>query len=166
MEAHRVAQQYRLMGPTMEQPQYNMFERYKVELDYLPVYKNTGLGATIWSPLAAGFLTGKYNEGLPADSRFAIKGFEWLRDRWLQEDRTKKVKELSALAHKMNVTLASLAIAWCIRNPHVTTAILGATKKEQLLENLKALEVLPLLTEPVMEQIDGILKNKPFLDLA
>jgi voltage-dependent potassium channel beta subunit len=166
MEAHRVAQQYRLMGPTMEQPQYNMFERHKVELDYLPVYKNTGLGTTIWSPLAAGFLSGKYIEGLPADSRFAIKGFEWLRDRWLKEDRTKKVKELSALAHKMNVSMASLAIAWCIRNPHVTTAILGATKKEQLLENLKALEVLPLLTDFVIEQIEGILKNKPFLDLA
>jgi voltage-dependent potassium channel beta subunit len=166
MEAHRVAQQYRLMGPTMEQPQYNMFERHKIELDYVPVYKNTGLGTTIWSPLAAGFLSGKYIEGLPADSRFAIKGFEWLRDRWLQEDRTKKVKELSALAHKMNVSMASLAIAWCIRNPHVTTAILGATKKEQLLENLKALEVLPMLTDAVMEQIEGILKNKPFLDLA
>src|ERR1700730_7301219 len=166
MEAHRVAQQYRLMGPTMEQPQYNMFERHKVELEYMPVYKNTGLGTTIWSPLAAGFLTGKYNEGLPPDSRFAIKGFEWLRDRWLQEDRTKKVKELSALAQKMNVSLASLAIAWCISNPHVTTAILGATKKEQLLENLKALKVLPLLTDSVMEQIEGILKNKPFLDLA
>jgi voltage-dependent potassium channel beta subunit len=166
MEAHRVAQQYHLIGPTMDQPQYNMFERNKVELDYEPVYKNVGLGTTIWSPLAAGFLTGKYIDGLPPDSRFAIKGYEWLRDRWLQEDRTKKVKELVALAKSMDVSLASLAIAWCIKNPNVTTAILGATKKEQLLENLKALEVLPKLDASIMEKIDEILKNKPVLDLG
>jgi voltage-dependent potassium channel beta subunit len=166
MEAHRVAQQYRLIGPTMEQPQYNMFERNKVELDYIPVYKNTGLGTTIWSPLAGGFLTGKYSHGLPEDSRFAIKGYEWLRDRWLQEDRIQKVKELTVLSKKLNVSMASLAIAWCIRNPNVTTAILGATKKDQLLDNLKALEVLPLITDSVLEQIEDILRNKPFLDLA
>jgi len=166
MEAHRVAQQYHLIGPTMDQPQYNMFERNKIELDYLPVYKNVGLGTTIWSPLAAGFLTGKYIDGLPDDSRFAIKGYEWLKERWLQEDRMQKVKELAALAKDMNVSLASLSIAWCIRNPNVTTAILGATKKEQLLENLKALEVLPKLDVLVMERIEGILKNKPVLDLV
>jgi aryl-alcohol dehydrogenase-like predicted oxidoreductase len=129
MEAHRVAQQYHLIGPTMEQPQYNMFDRFKIEQDYLPVFKNVGLGTTIWNPLAAGFLTGKYNDGFPEDSRFAIKGFEWLRDRWLQEDRINKVKQLSALAKELNVSLVSLAIAWCIKNPDVTTAILGATKK-------------------------------------
>ena len=166
MEAHRAAQQYKLIGPTMEQPQYNMFERFKMEQDYLPIFKNIGLGTTIWSPLAAGFLTGKYNDGLPEGSRLSIKGFEWLRTRWLQEDRIRKVKELGELAKKMDVSLASLAIAWCINNPHVTTAILGATKKEQLAENLKAPEVLNKLTPEIIERIENILQNKPYLDLS
>jgi len=165
MEAHRVAQQYHLIGPTMEQPQYNMFDRFRIEQDYLPVFKNVGLGTTIWSPLAAGFLTGKYNNGFPEDSRFAIKGFEWLRDRWMQEDRINKVKQLSELAKESDVSLASLAIAWCIKNPNVTTAILGATKKEQLLENLKAPAVLEKLTDDLLERIEKILHNKPQLDL-
>ena len=165
MEAHRVANQHHLIPPTMEQPQYNMFDRFKMEQDYLPVFKNVGLGTTIWSPLAAGFLTGKYNDGFPEGSRLAIKGFEWLRDRWMQEDRIKKVKQLTELAKELNASLASIAIAWCIKNPNVTTAILGATKKEQLLENLKALEVVEKLNPAVIEKIDGILQNKPFLDL-
>ncbi|MBS1915084.1 MAG: aldo/keto reductase [Bacteroidetes bacterium] len=166
MEAHRVADKNHLIGPTMEQPQYNMFERNKMELDYLPVFKNVGLGTTIWSPLAAGFLTGKYNEGFPEDSRFAIKGFEWLRDRWLKEDRINKVKQLAVVAKKLDSSLASLAIAWCIKNPNVTTAILGATKKEQLLENLKALETVNKLTPDILTIIEDILQNKPYLDLA
>jgi voltage-dependent potassium channel beta subunit len=165
MEAHRVANQNHLIAPTMEQPQYNMFERFKMELDYLPVFKNVGLGTTIWSPLAAGFLTGKYNDGFPADSRLAIQGFEWLKERWIQEEKIKKVKELAGLAKEINTTLASLAIAWCIKNPNVTTAILGATKKEQLLENLKALDVVERLTPTVIERIESILRNKPQLDL-
>jgi voltage-dependent potassium channel beta subunit len=166
MEAHRVAQQYGLIGPTMEQPQYNMFERYKVEMDYLPVYQNVGLGTTIWSPLAAGFLTGKYLDGPPEGSRFALKGFEWLRDRWLQEEKIKKVKRLTELSKQLDVSLASLAIAWTIKNPNVTSTILGATRKEQLIENFKALEVMAKLTPEVMEEIEQILQNKPFLDLA
>lgn len=166
MEAHRVAHQHHLIGPVVEQPQYNMFERFKMEQDYVPVFRNVGLGTTIWSPLAAGFLTGKYNEGIPEGSRLAIPGFDWLKDRWMQEEKIRKVKELSNLAQEMNLSLASLAIAWTIHNPHVTTAILGATKKEQLAENLKALEVLPLLTEAVMAKIEAILQNKPVLDLA
>ncbi|MBI1781642.1 MAG: aldo/keto reductase [Sphingobacteriales bacterium] len=166
MEAHRVAQQYHLIGPTMEQPQYNMFERFKMEQDYLPVFQNVGLGTTIWSPLASGFLTGKYLEGIPEDSRMAIQGFDWLKERWLQEEKIKKLRKLSALAEKQEVSLASLAIAWCIKNPHVSTAILGATKKEQLLENLKALEVANKLTPDVMEKIEKILQNKPTLDLG
>ena len=165
MEAHRVAQQYHLIGPVMEQPQYNMFERTRIEMDYLPVFRNIGMGTTIWSPLAAGFLSGKYNEGVPEGSRLALPGYEWLRDRWLQEDRIGKVKELAVLAKSLEVSLASLSIAWCIRNPNVTTAILGATKKEQLLENLRALDVVELLTPEVMEKIEHILKNKPFIDL-
>ena len=166
MEAHRVAQQYCLIGPVMEQPQYNMFERYKMEMDYLPVFQNVGLGTTIWSPLAAGFLTGKYNDGIPEDSRLAIKGFGWLQDRWLQDEKLKKVKQLAELAKQLNVSLASLAIAWTIKNPNVTTAILGATKTEQLQENLKALDTLKVLTPEVQEQIENILQNKPTMDLA
>jgi voltage-dependent potassium channel beta subunit len=166
MEAHRVAQQYKLIGPSMEQPQYNMFERYKVEMDYQPVYKNTGLGTTIWSPLAAGFLSGKYLQGIPEDSRLAITGFDWLKDRWLQEEKINKLKKLVAFADSLGVSMASLAIAWTIKNPNVTTAILGATKKEQLTENLKALDTLKLLNPEVMEEIEKILQNKPSMDLS
>jgi voltage-dependent potassium channel beta subunit len=166
MEAHSVAQQYRLIGPTMEQPQYNMFERYKMELEYPPIFHNIGMGTTIFSPLAAGFLTGKYQGGIPEGSRLSMGGFEWLKKRWLQEDRLQKVNKLAALAEKLDTRMAALAIAWTIKNPNVTTAILGATKKEQLLENLKALDVLPKLTPEVLEEIEGILQNKPYFDLA
>ncbi len=166
MEAHKVARQNNLIGPSMEQPQYNMFERFKVEQDYLPVYQNAGLGTTIWSPLAAGFLTGKYISGIPEGSRLGIKGFDWLKDRWMQDDKMEKVKKLAALAKELGVSLASLSIAWCIHNPNVTTAILGATRKEQLFENLEALNVVKLLTSDVIEKIENILKNKPFMDLA
>ncbi len=166
LEAHRVAQQYRLIGPVMEQPQYNMFDRYKVELDYLPVYQNVGLGTTIWSPLAAGFLTGKYLDGMPEGARLGISGFEWLRDRWMKEERIDKLRQLVDFSRELGVSMASLAIAWTIKNPNVTTAILGATKKEQLLQNFEALKVLPMLTIDVMQKIDDILGNKPVMDLA
>jgi voltage-dependent potassium channel beta subunit len=166
MEAHRVADQHNLIGPAMEQPQYNMFERFKMEQDYLPVFQNKGLGTTIWSPLAAGFLTGKYNNGIPADSRLAIEGFDWLKERWIQDAKLEKVKKLGALADEMGVSLASLAIAWTIKNPNVTTAILGATRKEQLTENLKALDVLPMITPEIDTRIEEILQNKPKLDLS
>jgi voltage-dependent potassium channel beta subunit len=166
MEAHRVANQNNLIAPTMEQPQYNMFERFKMEQDYLPVFKNVGLGTTIWSPLASGFLTGKYLEGIPEDSRLGIQGFDWLKERWMQDEKIKKLRKLVALADKLEVTLASLAIAWCIKNPNVSTAILGATKKEQLYDNLKALEVVNKLSPDVMEKIEKILQNKPEMDLS
>jgi voltage-dependent potassium channel beta subunit len=166
MEAHSVAQQYRLIGPTMEQPQYNMFERYKMELEYPPIFSNVGMGTTIFSPLAAGFLTGKYQGGIPAGARLSMGGFEWLKKRWLQEDRINKVEKLKAIATRLDTAMSSLAIAWTIANPNVTTAILGATKKEQLLENLKALDVLPLLTPAVLAEIETILQNKPYFDLA
>lgn len=166
MEAHRVADQHHLIGPSVEQPQYNMFERFKMEQDYLPVFKNVGLGTTIWSPLAAGFLTGKYNNGIPEGSRLAMEGFDWLKDRWVQDAKLEKVKKLGILANEMGVSLAALAIAWTIKNPNTTTAILGATKKEQLFENLKALDVAPLLTGEIVEKIEAILQNKPVMDLA
>jgi voltage-dependent potassium channel beta subunit len=161
MEAHRVSEKYGLIGPTMEQPQYNLFERQKVESEYAEIYKNVGLGTTIWSPLASGLLTGKYNDGVPKNSRFNLVGFESLKENGLTDDKIKKVKKLSELAAKMGVSTAALSIAWCIKNPNVSTAILGATKKVQLTENLKALDTLALLTDDVMEKIEKIVNNKP-----
>ncbi len=163
MQAHAIAKEYKLIGPTVEQPQYNLFERNKVENEYLQIFKNEGLGTTIWSPLAAGLLTGKYNDGIPADSRLAIQGFDWLKDRWMTDDKITKVKSLALLAKELNVTLPTLSIAWCISNPNVTTAILGATKVQQLTDNLKALEVVPLLTKEVIEKIELIMQTKPKL---
>jgi voltage-dependent potassium channel beta subunit len=161
MEAHLYARQYNLLGPTMEQPEYNMFNRQKVEAEYLQIFKTIGLGTTIWSPLAAGLLTGKYNNGIPEDSRLAIEGFGWLKDKHLSDAKIEKVKNLVPIAEQLGCSLASLSIAWCIKNPNVTTAILGATKKEQLLDNLKALEVLPKLSEEVMRQIEEAIDTKP-----
>ena len=155
MEAHRIAEKFRLIGPTMEQSQYNLFERNKIENEFSEIYKNVGLGTTIWSPLAAGLLTGKYNDGIPKGSRFALEGFDWLKDKWVADDRIKKVKKLTEFAAKLGVSTASLSIAWCINNPNVSTAILGATKKQQLLDNLKALEVVSILTPEVMEKIES-----------
>lgn len=163
MEAHKVAQQYKLIGPTMEQPQYNLFERDKIENEFLQLFKTVGMGTTIWSPLASGLLTGKYNDGIPKGSRFALEGFGWLKEKWVLEDKVKKVKKLTELATKMGVSTASLSIAWCIKNPNVSTAILGATKKAQLLDNLKALDVVAQLTPELMEKIESIMKTKPKL---
>ena len=163
MEAHRVAAEYRLIGPTMEQPQYNLFEREKMEKEYLDVFRTVGMGTTIWSPLASGLLSGKYNNGVPKNSRFALQGFDWLKERWMMDDKLKKVKKLAELADKTGISMAALSIAWCISNPNVSTAILGATKKQQLLENLKALDAVSKLTPEVMTKIDGIMNNKPKL---
>ena len=163
MEAHRVADKLQLIGPVMEQPQYNLFERDKIEKEFLEIYKNVGLGTTIWSPLASGLLSGKYNDGVPKGSRFALEGFNWLKDRWMVDDKIKKVRKLSELALKLGVSTAALSIAWCIKNQNVTTAILGASKKSQLLDNLKALDVVALLTPDVLEKIENIMKTKPVL---
>ncbi|TAE13383.1 MAG: aldo/keto reductase [Bacteroidetes bacterium] len=163
MQAHAVAEKYRLIGPAMEQPQYNLFERQKMENEYVQIFKNQGLGTTIWSPLAAGLLTGKYNNGIPEGSRLGLEGFGWLKDRWMAEEKIQKVRVLGELANDLEVGIAPLSIAWCVKNPHVTTAILGATSKEQLTSNLQALEVLPKLTPEVMEKIDTIMQTKPSL---
>lgn len=163
MEAHRVAQHYRLIGPTMEQPQYNLFERQKMDKEFLDVFRHVGMGTTTWSPLASGLLSGKYNDGIPKGSRFALEGFDWLKDRWMADENMKKVKKLSQLAESLNIKTAALSIAWCLKNPNVSTVILGATKKQQLTDNLKSLEALPLLTSEVMDKIEGIMKNKPTL---
>ena len=163
MEAHRVAEKYRLIAPTMEQPQYNLFERNKLDKEYLDVFRTVGMGTTIWSPLASGLLSGKYNDGVPKNSRFALQGFDWLKDRWMLEDNLKKVKKLSELANKLGISTAVLSIAWVLKNPNVSSAILGATKKQQLIENLKALDAIPKLDSEVLEKIEVIMKNKPAL---
>jgi voltage-dependent potassium channel beta subunit len=163
MEAHRVANQNGLIGPAMEQPQYNLLERNKMENEYKMIFKTVGMGTTIWSPMASGLLSGKYNNGIPGDSRFAIEGFDWLKDRWMKEDLLNKVKQLSNLAKETGITMPQLSIAWCIQNPDVTTAILGATKKEQLLDNLKAISAVEKLTGEVMQKIENIVQTKPVL---
>ncbi len=163
MEAHRVAHQYGLIGPSVEQPQYNLLERNKIENEFLMVFKTVGMGTTIWSPLASGLLSGKYNNGIPEDSRFAIQGFDWLKDRWMQESFLEKIKQLSGLATELGISVAQLSIAWCIKNPNVTTAILGASRKEQLLENLKALDAVEKIDTTVMQRIEDIVKTKPVL---
>jgi len=163
MEAHRIAEKYRIIGPTMEQPQYNLFEREKIENEYLPIFQNVGMGTTIWSPLATGLLTGKYNDGIPKNSRFDIKGMGFLVDRWLHKDKIDKVQKLALLAKELDISLAQLSLAWCATNPNVSTVILGATKKEQLIENIKSLDALPKLTSAVLLKIEKIMGNKPIL---
>jgi voltage-dependent potassium channel beta subunit len=161
MEAHAVAYKLNLIGPAMEQPQYNLFERTKMERDYYTIFRNVGLGTTIWSPLASGLLTGKYNNGIPADSRLALENYGWLKDRMMQQDKLEKVRQLGKVADELGTSLATLSIAWCISNPNVTTAILGATKESQLMENLKALEVYSKLTPGILAEIDTIMGSKP-----
>ncbi len=163
MEAHRVAHEHKLIAPVVEQPQYNLLERDKMENEFLTIFNTVGLGTTIWSPLAAGLLTGKYNEGIPDDSRFALEGFDWLKDRWMVEDKLAKVRQLTEFAAELGEPLATLSIAWTIKNSNVTTTILGATKKEQLLENLKAMEAQHKLTPEVIQRIDDIMQTKPKL---
>lgn len=163
MEAHMFAKEYHLAGPTMEQPEYNMFNRNKIDNEFLQIFKTVGLGTTIWSPLAAGLLTGKYNDGIPEGSRMAIEGFGWLKEKHLQNDKIEKIKKLQPVADKLESTMAALSIAWCIKNPNVTTAILGATKKEQLYDNLKALAILPKLSPEIMDEIEAIIQTKPEL---
>lgn len=163
MEAIGVAKQYNLIGPTMEQPQYNLMERNKLENEYLLLFKEYGLGTTIWSPLASGLLSGKYTAKKTTDTRLELKGMEWLKDAVLNEEKLKKAEALQALADQLNVSLAKLSLAWCLKNPHVSTVILGASKAAQLKENLTALEVLPLLTDEVMTKIEDIVQTKPKL---
>jgi aryl-alcohol dehydrogenase-like predicted oxidoreductase len=161
MEAHETAKRLGLIGPSVEQPQYNLFERTNMELDYQPVFSTYGMGTTIWSPLASGLLTGKYNDGIPADSRLALENYAWLKERMMQEEKLERVRNLATLAETLGTSLAILSIAWCLCNPNVTSAILGATKESQLTENLKALEVYQKLTPAILAEIDEIMGSKP-----
>ncbi len=160
MQAHMVARQNNLIAPVMEQPQYNMLHREKVEKEYLDLYE-VGLGTTIWSPLMSGILTGKYNDTTPEGTRFDIEGLDWLKENVFKEGRLEKVRALTALAQEIGTTMRLLALAWCLKSPYVSTVILGASKVSQLEENLKATNTAALLTEEVMEKIEGILQNKP-----
>jgi voltage-dependent potassium channel beta subunit len=165
MEAYSVAREYGLIPPTMEQPQYNMFHRYRVENEYERLYHEDtiGLGTTIWSPLASGLLTGKYNNGIPDDSRLNLPGYEWLKAMLNDPDwqaRLAKVPELAKIADELGTTMPKLALAWCAKNPNVSTVITGASKPEQVAENFTALELMPQLTDDVMEKIEEVLDNK------
>ncbi len=161
MEANAIARDLHLEGPMMEQPQYNMFWREKVEKDYLHIYPSTGLGTTIWSPLAGGTLTEKYADGIPTDTRMDMKGLDFIKKVNLAPERLDKIKALNVVAKELGTTLAKLAIAWCVQNPNVSTVILGASKPVQLRETLTSLDVVPLLTPSVNKRLEAILQNKP-----
>jgi voltage-dependent potassium channel beta subunit len=163
-EAHAIAARWGMTPPTMEQPQYNLFERQKVEGDYAPIYDTFGLGTTIWSPLASGLLTGKYNDGIPQDARAALPGYEWLRDIFTGEQgqaRIVKVRDLAALAGRIGMPLHHMALAWCLTNPRVSTVILGASRLSQLTDNLAALDRVADLTPDVLAEVEAIMANKP-----
>ncbi len=163
-EAYHIARREHLIPPQMEQPQYHMFHRERVEKEYAPLYAEIGLGTTIWSPLASGLLTGKYNDGVPAGTRVSLPGYEWLRRR-VESDEAKqnieKVKQLMSIANELGCTMAQLALAWCMKNPHVSTVITGASRASQVTENMRALEVAPKLTAEVLARIETILANQP-----
>lgn len=162
--AYDLARRERLVPPTMEQPQYNMFHRDRVEQEYRRLYEDIGLGTTTWSPLASGFLSGKYMRGIPEGSRFSLRGYQWLKKRFEGPDAgamLKKVRKLGRLASGLGLTLPQLAIAWCLKNPRVSTVITGASKPEQVVENMKAVDAVKHLDGEVMAKIEKILANAP-----
>jgi voltage-dependent potassium channel beta subunit len=161
MEAHMFAKQNHLIGPIVEQPEYNMFARHKVEVEFSQIYKTVGLGTTIWSPLASGLLSGKYNDQFPADTRLGIEGLEWLREKNITLEKIEITKKLTSLAHEIGLSLPLMSLAWCLKNPNVSTVILGASREDQLTENLKALNVQEKLTDEVLDRMELILGNKP-----
>ncbi len=164
VRAHGIARELHLTPPQMEQPQYNMIHRDRVEKEYLPLYREIGLGTTIWSPLASGLLTGKYNDGIPPGTRASLPGYEWIREYILTRQGIETVKKLQPVAAELGCTMAQLALAWCLKNPNVSTVITGATRPEQVTENMKALDVVPKLDSDVMEKIEKILGNKPVFE--
>jgi voltage-dependent potassium channel beta subunit len=156
MAAWHIADKHHLAKPVMEQPQYNLFHRERVEREYVPLYRDPCIGLTTWSPLASGLLSGKYNDGIPPGSRATIKGYEWLAERIIDPVRISQVRSLAPLAADLGCTLAQLALAWCLKNPHVTSVITGASRPSQVVENMGALTVVPKLEADIMTRIDGL----------
>ena len=164
MEAYQIARREHLVPPTMEQPQYHMLHRERVEKEYARLYQEIGLGTTIWSPLASGLLTGKYNDGIVEGTRMSLAGYEWLRKNLESpqgQANLAKARQLAPLAAELGCTQSQLAIAWCLKNPNVSTVITGASRPEQVVENMAALAVVEKLTPEMMNRIEGILDNKP-----
>ena len=154
--AWHIADKHHLAKPVMEQPQFNLFHRERVEREYARLYDDPGIGLTTWSPLASGLLSGKYNDGIPPGSRATIKGYEWLAERIVDPAKLAQVRSLAPIAADLGCTLAQLALAWCLKNPHVTTVITGASRASQVVENMRCLEVVPKLDAEIMARIDGV----------
>ena len=164
MEAYAIARREHLIPPQMEQPEYNMFNRERVEKEYARLYTEIGFGTTIFSPLASGVLTGKYNKGIPEGTRATLKGYEWLR-KHLESDTTRqnleKVKQITPIADELGCSMAQLALAWCLKNQNISSVITGASRPEHVSENIQSLDIVEKLTDEVMEQIETILDNRP-----
>jgi voltage-dependent potassium channel beta subunit len=159
MAAWHIADRHHLHKPLMEQPQYNLLHRERVEQEYARLYADIGLGTTIWSPLASGLLTGKYNDGIPPGTRGTLKGYEWLAERLSDRDKIAAVRRLGPIAAELGCTLAQMSLAWCLKNPHVSTVITGASRPAQVIENMKALDVIGKLTPDVMARIEAALET-------
>ena len=162
--AWQIADKHHLHKPVMEQPEYNLLHRDRVEREYAKLYSDIGLGTTTWSPLASGLLTGKYNDGIPPGSRGAVKGYEFLRERLSDKEKIAVVRRLAPIAEELGCTLAQMSLAWCLKNPHVSTVITGASRKEQVVENMTSLDVAKKLDAKTMQRIDEILGNVPKAD--
>jgi voltage-dependent potassium channel beta subunit len=162
-EAFDIARERGLVAPTMEQPEYNLFHREKVEVEFAPLYARFGLGTTTWSPLSSGLLSGKYNDGIPSDARVHLRGYEWMKRRFESaegKERIEQVRRLSVIAREIGVTTAQLSVAFCLKNPNVSTVILGASQAPQLAENLKAVGVVNQLTKEVMAKIEAVVEER------
>jgi voltage-dependent potassium channel beta subunit len=160
MAAWQIADRHHLHKPVMEQPQYNLLHRERVEQEYARLYRDIGLGTTVWSPLASGLLSGKYNAGVPADSRATVKGYEWLAERLTDPAKLAVARRLAPIAADLGCTMAQMALAWCLKNPHVSTVITGASRPAQVTENMKALDVVGKLTSDVLARIDAVLAGR------
>ena len=156
LEAYEIAERYHLHKPTMEQPQYHLFHRERLEVEYDPLFKKYQMGTTIWSPLASGILSGKYLDGIPADSRANLPGYEWLREKLTDQETLNKVRKLKVISDRLDCSLSQLALAWCASNPNVSTVITGASRVEQVYENMKSLEVLEMITAELKNEIQEI----------